>query len=250
MAAQKKPTKKNNSTKSKAKNTKNNKPFAESGKKQGIVFGVFIFALFMAAVVFIDAAGPWGYARNFFFGLFGWSAFLVPFFLLLVSVVAAIGKDSRKYKYRVVEGVVLFTLLMAFIHIVSVDEKLLYGEQIKHSYMVFKSYNGQGPRFGTGVFGALFGGLPLLFTGGNKLAAGIITALIIFALFMIFSGTSILKLVRSLKTPVEVVGDYAEEKIESMKETYETVSQDVQELKAKNAEKHRAMRDQSTRKKR
>ncbi|MBR2876834.1 MAG: DNA translocase FtsK [Clostridia bacterium] len=139
---------------------------------------------------------------------------------------------------------------MAFIHIVSVDEKLLYGEQIKHSYMVFKSYNGQGPRFGTGVFGALFGGLPLLFTGGNKLAAGIITALIIFALFMIFSGTSILKLVRSLKTPVEVVGDYAEEKIESMKETYETVSQDVQELKAKNAEKHRAMRDQSTRKKR
>ncbi len=245
MATKKKSTKKTNSAKtnSKGKNQKTTS-VTDSSRKQGIVLGTFIFSIFMAAVVFIDADGGWGYLRNFFFGLFGGSAFIIPFFLIFVSVVAAIGKDSKKYKYRVVEGVVIFSFVMAFIHIVSVDETLTYGEQIKANYEIYKSFSGEGPRFGTGVYGALIGGLPLMFTGGHKLAAGIVTFIIIFALAMIFSGTTLLKLLRSLKTPVEVVGDYAEEKLDSMKETYETVSQDVQEIKAKNAEKRRALRDQ------
>ncbi len=250
MAAQKKPTKKTtNSTKSKAnskKNTKKATTIAESTKKQGIVFGTFVFAIFMAAVTFIEAGGIWGHLRNFFFGVFGWSAFIIPFFIIFVSVIAAIGRDTRKYKYRVVEGVVLFVLVMAFVHIVSTKEPLKYGEQIIANYNIFKSYNGDGMRFGTGVLGAIFGGLPLLITEGNKLAAGIITFLLVFLLTMLFTGTSLLKLLRTLKTPVEVVTDYAEEKLDGMKETYETVSQDVQEMKAKTAERRRAARTENT----
>ena len=250
MAAQKKPTKKTtNSTKSKTnskKNTKKTTTIADSTKKQGVIFGTFVFAIFMAAVTFIEAGGVWGYLRNFFFGVFGWSAFIVPFFIIFVSVIAAIGRDTRKYKYRVVEGVVLFTLVMAFIHIVSTKEPLGYGEQIIANYNVFKSYNGDGMRYGTGVLGAVFGGLPLLITEGNKLAAGIITFLLVFSLTMLFTGTSLLKLLRTLKTPVEVVTDYAEEKLDDMKETYETVSQDVQEIKAKTAERRRAARAENT----
>ena len=250
MATQKKPTKKTtNSTKSKTnskKNTKKTTTIADSTKKQGVVFGTFVFAIFMAAVTFIEAGGVWGYLRNFFFGVFGWSAFIIPFFIIFVSVIAAIGRDTRKYKYRVVEGVVLFTLVMAFIHIVSTKEPLGYGEQIVANYNVFKSYNGDGMRYGTGVLGAVFGGLPLLITEGNKLAAGIITFLLVFSLTMLFTGTSLLKLLRTLKTPVEVVTDYAEEKLDDMKETYETVSQDVQEIKAKTAERRRAARAENT----
>ena len=253
MAAQKKSTKKTtNSTKSKAnskKNTKKTTTIAESTKKQGIVFGTFVFAIFMAAVTFIEAGGIWGHLRNFFFGVFGWSAFIIPFFIIFVSVIAAIGRDTRKYKYRVVEGVVLFVLVMAFVHIVSTKEPLKYGEQIIANYNIFKSYNGDGMRFGTGVLGAIFGGLPLLITEGNKLAAGIITFLLVFSLTMLFTGTSLLKLLRTLKTPVEVVSDYAEEKLDNMKETYETVSQDVQEMKAKTAERRRAARAENTKQK-
>lgn len=249
MATQKKPTKKNNSTKSKPnakKSTKKTTTIADSTKKQGVVFATFIFAIFMAAVTFIEAGGIWGHLRNFFFGVFGWSAFIIPFFIIFVSVIAAIGRDTKKYKYRVVEGVVLFTLVMAFIHIVSIKEPLQYDEQIKASYNIFKLYNGDGMRYGTGVLGAVFGGVPLLITEGNKLAAGIITFLLIFSLTMLFTGTSLLKLLRTLKTPVEVVTDYAEEKLDDMKETYETVSQDVQEIKAKTAERRRAARSENT----
>ena len=249
MATQKKSTKKTNASNSKNNSkskTKKTTSIVDSSKKQGVVLGTFIFSIFMAAVVFIEAGSLWGALRNFFFGLFGWAAFLIPFFIVFVSVVAAIGKDTKKYKYRVVEGVVLFTLVLAFIHIVSVEESLTYGEQIKASYNIFKSYSGEGMRYGTGVLGALFGGLPLLVTDGNKLAAGIIAFLLIFSLTMLFTGTSLLKLLRTLKTPAEVVSDYAEEKIDSMKETYETVSQDVQEIKAKNSEKRRALRSQNS----
>ncbi|MBR6551768.1 MAG: hypothetical protein IKT89_02890, partial [Clostridia bacterium] len=74
MAAQKKQTKKTNSTKSKANSSKKGKTttIADSTKKQGVVFGTFIFAIFMAAVTFIEAGGVWGHLRNFFFGVFGW----------------------------------------------------------------------------------------------------------------------------------------------------------------------------------
>ena len=81
MATQKKSGKA--STKGKA-NTKGKNAkkttIADSSKKQGVLLGVFIFSILMAAVVFIDAGGPWGYLRNFFFGVFGFTAFLIPFF--------------------------------------------------------------------------------------------------------------------------------------------------------------------------
>ena len=140
MATQKKSGKSpaKGKTNTKGKNTKKTN-IADSSKKQGVLLGVFIFAIFMAAVVFIDAGGPWGSLRNFFFGVFGFTAFIFPFFLMFVSVIAAIGRDSRKYKYRVVEGVVIYTLIIAFVHIVSSSDGLGYGEQITESYNVFKN---------------------------------------------------------------------------------------------------------------
>ena len=56
-------------------------------------------------------------------------------------------------------------------------------------------------RFGYGVFGAIFGGIPLLLTDGNKLAAGIITILLFLVLLMFFTGTTLLKPLQSLKAP-------------------------------------------------
>ncbi len=237
MANSKKTTKK--TTAKKGKPTK--KSVAETNKRQGILLGVFIFSILMSAVVLIEAGSVWGHVRHFFFGVFGFTAYILPLFLIFVSVVAALGKDSRKYKYRVVEGVVIYTLVVAFIQIVSIDDTTTtFGEQIAANFNAGKENT-----LGTGVYGAFFGGLPLLLTAGNKLAAGIITFLLIFSLLMIFTGTTLLKLVRSLKTPVEVVGDYAEEKLDNMKETYETVSHDVQEKRAKNAERRRAERQES-----
>ncbi|MBQ7116033.1 MAG: DNA translocase FtsK [Clostridia bacterium] len=193
----------------------------------------------MGAVVFIDAGSLWGMLRNFFFGLFGLSAFILPVFILFVSIVSAIGKDSRKYKIKVTESFIIFVLLVSFLHIVNSQPELTYGEQISEAYKVFKEYDGTGMHYGYGVFGALLGGLPLLMTAGNKLAAGIVVVLILLALLMLFTGTTVLKLISSLKKPAEAAAEYAEEKIGDFKDTYETVSEDIHERRARNAAKRR-----------
>lgn len=234
-------TKKKNTSNKKKNNSKTaakNSLFNSQHKQIASFVGCF-FALFMGAVVFIDAGSLWGMFRNLFFGLFGLTAFVLPFFILFVCVVAALGKDSKKYKQKVTESFVIFVLLVAFLHIVNVEPELTYGEQIAKAYSTFKEYNGTGMHYGYGVFGALVGGLPLLMTAGNKLAAGIVVILFLLALLMLFTGTTILKLISSLKKPAEVAVDYAEEKIEDFKETYETVSEDIHERRARNAEKRR-----------
>ncbi len=223
------------------KDTKNS--LFSSEHKQIFAFVGFFFSLFMMAVVFIDAGSVWGALRNFFFGLFGAFAFIVPFFICFVSVVAAIGKDSRKYKFKVAEGFVIFALFVGFLHIVNAKPDLDFWGQVGESYNTFKLYDGTGMRYGCGVFGALVGGIPMLLTGFNKLAAGVITIILLLALVMIFSGTTILKLVQSLKKPAEAVTEYAEEKMDDFKVAYANNREEraeKRELKAKNAEKNRA----------
>ena len=221
--------------------TKNS--FFSSEHKQIFAFIGFFFSLFMMAVVFIDAGSVWGALRNFFFGLFGAFAFIVPFFICFVSVIAAIGKDSRKYKFKVAEGFVIFALFVGFLHIVNAKPDLDFWGQVGESYNTFKLYDGTGMRYGCGVFGALVGGIPMLLTGFNKLAAGVITIILLLALVMIFSGTTILKLMQSLKKPAEAVSEYAEEKMDDFKVAYSNSKEEraeKRELKAKNAEKNRS----------
>ena len=241
-------TKKTNNSKKKKSNTTNKKNTTKKAAKNSLfntqhkqiasLIGCF-FALFMGAVVFIDAGSLWGMLRNLFFGLFGLTAFILPIFILFVSIVSAIGKDSRKYKFKVTESFVIFVLLVAFLHIVNSQPELTYGEQISAAYNVFKEFDGTGMHYGYGVFGALIGGLPLLMTAGNKLAAGVVVILILLALLMLFTGTTVFKLISSLKKPAEVAAEYAEEKMEDFKETYETVSEDIHERRARNAAKRR-----------
>ncbi len=227
-------TNKKSTTKKAAKNSL----FSTQHKQIASLIGCF-FALFMGAVVFIDAGSVWGMLRNLFFGLFGLTAFILPVFILFISIVAAIGKDTRKYKFKVTESFVIFILLVAFLHIVNSQPELTYGEQISAAYNLFKEFDGNGMHYGYGVFGALVGGIPLLMTAGNKLAAGIVVVLILLALLMLFTGTTILKLISSLKKPAEVAAEYAEEKMENFKETYEVVSEDIHERRARNAAKRR-----------
>lgn len=227
-------TNKKNNTKTAAKNSL----FNTQHKQIASLIACF-FALFMGAVVFIEAGSLWGMLRNLFFGLFGLTAFVLPIFILFVSIVSAIGKDTRKYKIKVTESCIIFILLVAFLHIVNSQSELTYGEQLSEAYKVFKEYDGTGMHYGYGVFGALLGGLPLLMTAGNKLAAGVVVVLILLALLMLFTGTTVIKLISSLKKPAEAAADYAEEKMEDFKETYETVSEDIHERRARNAAKRR-----------
>lgn len=236
MAAKKTAPKKK--TAKKAPQKSRQKSLFDTPRKQIALFIFFAFAVFMGAVVLIDAGGVWGHLRNFFFGTFGVTAFVIPFFTAFLTVVCAFGKDTKKFKYRTVECVVIYTLIIAFVHIVQVTDGLSYGEALKSAYEAYKtSFDSvRGVRFGTGLYGALFGGLPLLICGGNKIAAGFIDIFLLVILLMLFTGTTLVKLFRSLKTPADAVAEYAGDKAEEIKESIDTVSSDISERKQKSAQ--------------
>ena len=212
-----------------------------SDKKQKSIFISFFVALFILAIVLINAGSVWGWLRNLIFGLFGFYAYAVPFFMLFCIAFAAFGKDTRGYKIKVTEGFLVFVMAISFIHIVQSDEHLKYWAQIGENYNMFKDEG----KLGTGAFGALLGGIPLVITGYSKLAAGAITIILLVAFLMIFTGTSVLKLLQSLKGPAEKVTEFAGEKMEEMKESYAASYDEMKEKreeKARRAEKGRKIR--------
>lgn len=198
------------------------------------------FAVFMLAVVYIDGGNIWAALRNFFFGFYGVTAFIAPFFIGFTAVMSLVKKDTRTYKQKVIEGFVVFILVLSLCHVVRVDASLTYGEQIADAYNVFKNYNGSGEHYGFGVLGALVGGIPLLITGGSKLAAGVVVVLFLVAFVLIFYGTTVFSIIASLKKPAKAVEEYAEEKYDSLKEAYNSHNQSVEaQEKVKPAKKPR-----------
>ncbi len=244
---QKKKTTSKNTRNSSAKKNINTQNYLFSAQHRTIANIVAIFfALFMGAVIFIEGSSVWGGLRNFFFGVFGIFAYVVPFFIIFTAVISLLKKDSRRYKHRVIEGVTVFVFAIALCHIVKVDATLTYGEQISQAFTVFKDYsaNPDGMHYGFGVLGAFFGGIPLLLTGGSKLAAGVFTALILLALVLIFYGTVALRLASTLKKPAQAMGEYAEEKLEDFKGAYDVVAEDAKEKKNKRALKKKMRQEE------
>ena len=231
MAAKKSSTKKKSTAAKKKGGTA-----VFSNKQIAATVAVLVSVLFFSFAV-VDAGGPWGALRTFTFGMFGIGAFVIPVFTAACGVVCSLGKDSKKFKQKAIECSVILALLFGFIHIIIANSELTYGAQISEAYNIFKNYTGEGLHFGVGVFGAVFGGIPLLLTGGSKFAAGIIGVLLLLAALFITTGTTIAKLIVYLKKPADAVGEYAEEKIGDMKESYTAVADDMRESKAKKAER-------------
>ena len=86
---------------------------------------------------------------------------------------------------------------------------------------------------GSGVFGALFGGLILLITGGSKAASLIIAFILLFILIMITANLTLANLFRGIAKPVKKVGEITSEKIN---EYNEKVEQSVEEKRKKRRE--------------
>ena len=104
MAQKKKTTPKKsgkNSTKKTPEKGAGIKSLFSREHKQIVALVGFFVALFMCTVVLIPGGGLWTSLRNLTFGLWGWCAYIVPLFIGFVCVVAAIGKDTKKYKIKV-----------------------------------------------------------------------------------------------------------------------------------------------------
>ena len=238
MAAKKttsdnKNTKKSNTAK-KSEPEKSQLSLFDPSRKPLWLTAAFIFSLVLGVIVFISAGGIWGALRNLIFGIFGYNAFLVPFINILLIIMSATGKSNKKFKYKFFEGLAFYTILTALIFIINADNGLNFSEQISEAFNTYK--NTDGAVYGFGVYGSFFGSVPFLITDWNKAASIAITVILLLISFMLFTGTTILKIINSAKKPAARVSEYTEEKLDDFKAGFETASEDVQSIKEKAAE--------------
>lgn len=186
-------------------------------KNSGFVFNKQLTAIILFAIsvlwfflAIIDAAGLWGIIRTFLFGMFGFFTFIFPLLLLVVTVLVALDKTEGTSKSRVIEATVLILILCSIIHIAQCKSESTYFEAIKDAYNVFYI---DGSMLGSGVLGAVLGGIVLLITGGNKPAAFVIMGVVLFVLIMVMAKLTLGNLFKGISKPVKKVGEFTSEKL-------------------------------------
>ncbi len=192
-----------------------------------ILFAVSILWFFLAV---IDAGGVWGGLRTLMFGLFGFCTFIFPLLLLVVAVFIALDKADKNVISKIIQATVLITVISSIVHVAQCNYGSTYFEAIKDAY---NFYYIDGSMLGGGVWGALFGGLILLITGSNKLAAMIILILLLFVFVMIITGLTLGGLFNGISKPVKKIGEFTGEKINEYNEKAEQYAKEREEKKKK-----------------
>ena len=198
-------SKKNNS-RSKKQNTK--KTFSVNRQFSAII--LFAIAILLLCLAIIDAGGLWGILRTFLFGMFGFCTFIFPLLLFVVAVFLTLDKTDGKFTTKLIEVTLIITVICSIWHIIVCDSNTEFFAAIKDAY---NTYQIDGSMLGSGVFGAIFGGLILLLTGGSVAASLVIAFIILFVLLMVTSNLTLERLFRGISKPVKKIGEVTGDKI-------------------------------------
>lgn len=215
---------------SKAKNNKVNNKKEVRSNRQFVAIIMFAFSLLWICLAVIDAGSLWGAVRTFLFGMFGFCTFIIPLFLLVSAVLIALDKTDNKIKSKMIEIAVLITVICSILFIFKCDADSTYFLNIKESYNEFKI---DGIMSGSGVWGAVLGGLVLLLTGWNKTAALAIEFIILFLLIMYITGLTLVNLLKGISKPVKKIGEITEERITEYNEKAEQRNEEREQRKRK-----------------
>ena len=160
-----------------------------------ILFGVA--ALFLAATL-IRGEHIWMHIHDFFFALFGITAFVWPLMLIYVAITIATKSTLLSAKQNIL-GISLFTLFLSgIIHVFSDIPGIGgLGEQISYIWSVRSNIlDTKG-----GITGAIFGGIPYMLFG--KIAAAIVLIVLLIVVFMLVTGTTLVGVGMFIKKGIE-----------------------------------------------
>lgn len=161
-----------------------------------VFWSAVLFALgaLILAFTLVKGESAWNSIHNIFLGMFGWTAFVVPFVLMYVSVMIAMDKSRQTVQGRVIQCFIMVLLLSAFARIISssaMPEGNLFEEMIPALYAEGKQLRGGGVM-------SVFVGVPLLLLF-KKAGATIIIVLLTFVFIMILANKTVLDIVKLIK---------------------------------------------------
>ena len=164
-------------------------------------------AVFWGCIVFIRGEKVWTWMHNFMFSIFGITAFAFPLLLAFAAIMVALGRMSKAVKVRTIESAVLVTLIGACIDVFArFTAGLGFGEHIAAVYGAGETLSEAVK--GGGVIGALISH-PVCAAFG-KTGAAITLILVIFVMFMLMTGTTLIMLFKAISKPAKAVSDQVE----------------------------------------
>ena len=164
-------------------------------------------AVLWACIVFIRGENVWTWLHNFMFGIFGITAFALPVLLGFAAIMVALDKMSKAVKVRTVETAVLILLIGACIDVfANYTADLGFGGHISQIYSAGENISAAVR--GGGVIGTVISH-PVCAAFG-KTGASITLILVIFVLFMIMTGTTLIMLFKAIGKPAKAVGEQVE----------------------------------------
>ncbi len=180
-----------------------------SAKKQVVSVLMFTLALLLFLAAIIKGSGGWLAIHDFVLGLFGFFGYAAPVLLGVTAVYLALDKLHGKVLVKLVELFFFVLLVSSFIHIIGIAPD---AKDYAHSFSLAWAKG----HASTGVFGALLG-YPL-FALLDKPGAWIFCLLLIFATFMLMTGTTLIALFKAMSKPVKKIEQAAEMAFEQRSE--------------------------------
>ncbi len=209
---------KTNAAKSKsAKNQPAPSVDRSAARKQIVSCVLFALALLLVCVTLVPSgvaegeSNLWQGMKDVLFGLFGVCAFAVPALLLYAAYTLSKDLPAGGLALRIGGASAALVCLESVVHAASNKADYLahtqFAQQLNDSWTEGLSISNGG------AFGAIFGGVITKLFGK---AGGLITVIILlFAIVMIFTGTTIPKLLQLVKIPFNKATDFAQRRLET-----------------------------------
>ena len=185
---------------------------AQQGRRELWALLLFALAVLLVFLVFVTGKSAWTFMHNALFGISGICAYILPVFAFAAAVFCAIDRPRPNFGLRLAEGVGFVVLFQAAVDIFRTSEQALetYGEHLLAAYRAGVEIKGGG------FVGALFGNL--LFRAFGKVGAAVVVCLLLFILFMLLTGTTLMRLLQTLARPVKKIETQAQENYRAAKE--------------------------------
>lgn len=179
----KKPSPSGKSPKSVEKNADSKRKLNESSKQKFAIILAAVAVLLLMITVF-KGENVWLSVHNFFFRLFGITAYVWPVMLIYIAVTISKNYSLLSEKGNLIGVSSFAAILSGLIHVFSKHDVSSLKEQIITAW----NLNNGNPVHG-GIIGAVIGGIPLLWFG--KTAARVFLLVVLIAVFMLLTGTTL-----------------------------------------------------------
>ena len=153
-------------------------------------------SILMFCIAVINGENVWTMLHNFWLGMFGFSGYLIPVLLAVVSVLLAMEKDVADLKTRVWQSVAFALLLNGAVYAFAVNaSQHNWWQSFAHCFNEGRQHRG------SGAIGALLGWPVEKMFGDTPARIVLILATIVF--MMLITGTTLLAVAHAVKKPVE-----------------------------------------------